>query len=51
MRPITPGHLAACHRAEELPPLAAAAPPEPAPAAARRLALYAERRARSETAG
>ena len=51
LRPITPGHLAACHRAEELPPVAAVATPEPAPAAARRLALYAERRARSEAPG
>ena len=45
LRLIEPGHLSACHRAEELPPPDDAgevrAPP---PAAARRLALYAERR-------
>ncbi|HEY0205114.1 MAG TPA: dipeptide ABC transporter ATP-binding protein [Acetobacteraceae bacterium] len=43
--PVEPGHLSACHRAAELPPWDAeqvhAAPPN----AARRLALYAERRA------
>ena len=43
--PVDPAHLSACHRAAELPPLdaelAVAAPPN----AARRLALYAERRA------
>ena len=42
---VASGHLSACHRAAELPPLeaerAVAAPPN----AARRLALYAERRA------
>ena len=46
LRPIDAAHLSACHRAEELPPQpelgAAHAMP---PAAARRLALYAERRA------
>ena len=46
LRPIEPDHRAACHRAEELPPADAideahAAPP----LAAKRLALYAERRA------
>ena len=47
LRPIETGHLSACHRAEELPPPAEMedATPTP-PAAARRLALYAERRAR-----
>ena len=50
---VAPGHTAACHRSAELPPASsldeAAAP---APKAARRLALYAERRAlaRLETA-
>ncbi len=46
LRPIEPAHLSACHRAEELPPaelaLEAHAPP---PLAAKRMALYAERRA------
>ena len=46
LRDIEPSHLAACHRAEELPPADTiderhAAPP----LAAKRLALYAERRA------
>jgi hypothetical protein len=52
--PIEDAHLSACHRAAELPPAevideAHAAPP----LAARRLALYAERRAlaRPEVAG
>jgi oligopeptide transport system ATP-binding protein len=40
------GHLIACHRAAELPPVAAIDSSNVAPAAARRLALYAERRAR-----
>ena len=43
--PTSPAHLSACHRAAELPPLdIEQAHPAP-PAAARRLALYAERRA------
>ena len=43
--PTSPAHLSACHRAAELPPLdTEQAHPAP-PAAARRLALYAERRA------
>jgi len=52
LHPLATGHAVACHRAEELPQavsLEEAA--TPAPKAARRLALYAERRAlnRSET--
>jgi len=51
LHPIEPGHLSACHRAEELP---AAAVMDAAyvatPAAARRLALYADRRAAAEQA-
>ncbi len=44
---IEPGHLSACHRAEELPAAANLAEVHDAPPlAARRLALYAERRAR-----
>ena len=50
LRPITPGQLAACHRSEELPPFVAAEASTPAPAAARRLALYAERRAAAGSA-
>jgi len=47
---LEPDHLSACHRAEELPPLAAEDAAAPAaPAAARRLALYAERRAAQVT--
>jgi len=47
---IEPGHLSACHRAEELPNAAAMEEaPLAAPAAARRLALYAERRAAQVT--
>ena len=46
LRAIGQGHFAACHRAEELPPAASLAEPHPAPPrAARRMALYAERRA------
>jgi oligopeptide transport system ATP-binding protein len=44
-REIEPDHHAACHRAEELPPYEAEVAGVMAPAAARRLALYAERRA------
>ena len=42
---IQPGHLSACHRAAELPPLEAEQVHTAPPNAARRLALYAERRA------
>ena len=43
---LAPGHLSACHRAEELPEAASDdSVHAAAPAAARRLALYAERRA------
>jgi len=43
---VEPGHQSACHRAEELPePATMDAAPTEAPRAARRLALYAERRA------
>ena len=43
---LEPGHFAACHRAEELPPAEAMEEAHAAaPAAAKRLALYAERRA------
>ena len=45
LRAIGPDHLSACHRAEELPPFEAAISRPMAPNAARRLALYAERRA------
>ncbi len=50
LRAIEPGHQAACHRSEELPaqPELFEAHPTP-PAAARRLALYAERRATART--
>jgi oligopeptide transport system ATP-binding protein len=51
LRPIAStlaGHLSACHRAEELPPASAMDDVHlPAPAAAKRLALYAARRAES----
>ena len=39
------GHLAACHRSAELPPMDETAVSHTAPAATRRLALYAKRRA------
>ncbi len=45
LREIDGAHLSACHRAEELPPFEAATPRPMAANAARRLALYAERRA------
>jgi len=46
---VQDNHLSACHRAEELPPATAMeAPHVTAPAAARRLALYADRRAAAE---
>ena len=49
---LEPDHLSACHRAEDLPPWAAYdAVTATAPAAARRLALYAERRAAQGTPG
>jgi oligopeptide/dipeptide ABC transporter ATP-binding protein len=45
LRMIAPGHSAACHYAEELPPMEEAAAGHVAPpAAAARMALYAERR-------
>jgi oligopeptide transport system ATP-binding protein len=44
LRPITPGHLSACHRAEALPPLMAHTARPLSAAAAQRLALYASRR-------
>ena len=56
MRPIEPlaplaAHFVACHRAEELPPAPDLAKSYPAPpAAARRLALYAQRRATARPA-
>ena len=52
LTPVAPGHSAACHRAAELPPAESLVETaSPAPRAARRLALYAERRAlaRSES--
>jgi oligopeptide transport system ATP-binding protein len=45
LRPITSGHLSACHRAEELPPLTVHTARPLSAAAAQRLALYAGRRA------
>ena len=49
---IEPGHLSACHLAEDLPPMAAMEAAQAAtPAAARRLALYADRRAAQQVAG
>jgi oligopeptide/dipeptide ABC transporter ATP-binding protein len=52
LRELAPGHAAACHRAEELPPVAGADHAATSPVAAKRLALYASRRAKiSETAG
>ena len=42
------GHLTACHRAEELPPVDESAASHVAPNAAKRLALYARRRAEAE---
>ncbi len=45
LRAIVPEHFSACHRAEELPEYAAGVARPMAPNAARRLALYAERRA------
>ena len=46
---IEPDHLSACHRAEDLPEAADLAEAHPAPPlAARRLALYAQRRATSK---
>ena len=43
------GHLTACHRAAELPATDETTVSHVAPAAARRLALYAERRAAATT--
>ena len=45
LREVGVGHLSACHRAEELPPVEHAVARPMAANAARRLALYAERRA------
>ncbi len=45
LRPISPAHDSACHRAEDLPPAALATANATAPNAAKRLALYAARRA------
>jgi len=45
LRPWRDGHLTACHRAEDLPPADEAAAGVVAPMAAKRLALYAQRRA------
>ena len=46
LRAVEPGHLSACHRAEDLPsPETLEALHASAPVAARRLALYADRRA------
>ncbi|MCS6853677.1 MAG: dipeptide ABC transporter ATP-binding protein [Elioraea sp.] len=47
LREVSPGHRVACHYAERLPParLASLAPSPQPPALARRLALYAARRA------
>jgi oligopeptide/dipeptide ABC transporter ATP-binding protein len=50
LRPWAEGHLTACHRAEELPPVDETAAGHVAPAAAKRLALYAKRRAEAEAA-
>ena len=51
LQSIEPYHLSACHRAEELPAAAATEAAHVAtPAAARRLALYADRRAAAEQA-
>ena len=51
LHPVGSDHLSACHRAEELPAVAAMeAARVAAPAAARRLALYADRRAAAEQA-
>ncbi len=44
LRTVAPGQQAACHYAEELPPFEAGEARPMAPNAARRLALYAERR-------
>ena len=44
LRDVAPGHLSACHRADELPLFEAATSRPMAANAARRLALYAERR-------
>jgi oligopeptide transport system ATP-binding protein len=45
LRTLATGHQAACHLAETLPQARVLVPAPPAPAAARRLALYAERQA------
>jgi oligopeptide transport system ATP-binding protein len=53
LRVLATGHAAACHHAEQLPPAEAAeGVHETAPVAAKRMALYAERRGRvAATAG
>jgi len=52
LRELAPGHAAACHLAEELPAHAEASAAVTSPVAAKRLALYASRRAHiDETAG
>ena len=48
LRTISPGHAAACHYAEELPPMSAIdGVHAPTAIASRRLALYAERRGKA----
>ncbi len=51
LSPWSDGHLTACHRAADLPSLTHATAGGIAPTAARRLALYAARRAKLEAAG
>ena len=53
LRNLATGHLVACHHAEQLPPaIAAEGVHDASPVAARRMALYAERRGRiAATAG
>jgi len=52
LRELAPGHAAACHLAEELPAYAEGSAAVTSPVAAKRLALYASRRAHiAETAG
>jgi oligopeptide/dipeptide ABC transporter ATP-binding protein len=48
LAPWRDGHLTACHRAADLPALAGTAGGDVTPAAARRLALYAQKRAEQE---
>jgi oligopeptide/dipeptide ABC transporter ATP-binding protein len=51
LRPWAADHVTACHRAEELPRVDESAASHVAPAATKRLALYAQRRADAATAG